>query len=94
VSRYPADDEEPRVRRGIRASIIAAFRISQVHASLYQLCHRPSWALAGAAVPGLVVLATVPITGPNLWSDWVVQVRRAADADWTSGASGWGIWSR
>ena len=90
VSRDPAATTEPLVRRGLQASLIAVFKVSQVHPWLYQLRYRPSSALAGAAILGAIVLVTVPVTGLGLWGEWLDQVRRAADTTWIIGGIGLG----
>lgn len=88
--RDPAEPEEPALRRGLTATVIAAFKVSQLHPWLYLLRHRPSSAVLGAVVLGAVVLLTVPLTGIDLWFDWLEQVRRASDTAWAIGGLGLG----
>ena len=77
-------------REGILATTIAAFKVSQIHPWLYLLRWRWRAALLGVAVFGVVVLATLPLTGIDLWFDWVDQVRRASDPNWAIGGLGLG----
>ncbi|HSG87220.1 MAG TPA: glycosyltransferase 87 family protein [Candidatus Limnocylindrales bacterium] len=90
AARDPAEPDEPALRRGLQATIIAAFKVSQLHPWLYQLRRRPSSAVLGGLAFGLVVLATVPLTGIDLWFEWLDQVRRASDPEWAIGGLGLG----
>jgi hypothetical protein len=95
TDRDPADPTEtappaPALREGLLATVIAAFKVSQLHPWVYLARHRWRAALLGAAVFGAVVLATVPLTGLELWWDWLEQIRRAADPSWPIGGLGIG----
>jgi hypothetical protein len=81
--RDPTDPATPALREGLLATTIAAFKVSQLHAWAYLLFRRPRAALLGVAVFGAVILATLPILGLPVWGDWVAQIRRAADPNWT-----------
>ena len=89
AARDPGAAGESRLRRGLEATIIAAFKIAQVHAWLALFRRRPTGALLGVVVVGFVVLATVPLTGLEQWSEWLAQIRRATDPAWP--ASGIGL---
>ncbi len=90
VARDPAEADEPVLRRGLQATVIAAFKVSQLHPWLYQLRRRPTSAILGVVVLGAIVLATVPLTGSDLWFEWLDQVRRASDPEWAIGGLGLG----
>lgn len=80
-----ADPAESGPLVGGLATIVGAIKISQAHAWLYVLRHRPRAALGGALVAALVVAATLPLTGKDLWFDWVAQLRLATDLTWDLG---------
>jgi hypothetical protein len=80
-----SDPAEPAWLIGGLATVVGAVKVSQAHAWLYALRHRRRAALAGAVVAGLIVLATLPITGPQPWFDWVNQLRLAGDTTWDLG---------
>jgi hypothetical protein len=95
TDRDPADPNEPAppapaLREGLLATIIAAFKVSQLHPWIYLARHRWRAAVLGAAVFGGFVLVTVPLTGIELWWDWLDQVRRASDPSWPIGGLGIG----
>ena len=85
VDRDIADPAEPGTGIGLVASLISWMKVSQPHTWLYVLRRRPVDALIGAAVVTVVAAATIPITGIGLWTDWLVQLRRAADPAWDVG---------
>lgn len=85
VHRDPTDPATPALREGLLATVIAALKVSQLHSWVYLLLKRPGAALLGVAVVGAVVAATVPLTGIEVWFDWLAQVRRAADPSWSIG---------
>lgn len=85
IHRDPTSRDTPALREGLLATIVAALKVSQLHAWLYLLLRRPAAALLGVVVLGAVVLATLPITGIDIWFDWLAQVRRAADPSWRIG---------
>ncbi len=85
IHRDPTTAGTPALREGLLATTVAALKVSQLHAWLYLFMRRPSAALLGVVVLGAVVLATVPLTGIDIWFDWLAQVRRAADPSWRIG---------
>ena len=80
-----ADPTESAPFMGVLATLVGAIKISQPHPWLYVLRRRPRAALVGALVVVLVVAATVPLTGINLWFDWIAQLRLAGDPTWDLG---------
>jgi hypothetical protein len=85
VERDVTQPAEPELKVGLLATFIGAVKVSQPHAWLYVLRRRPRGAVAGAAIIGLVALATLPITGIDLWFAWLEQLRRATDPSWELG---------
>ena len=77
--------EESPVELGALSTIIGAVKISQPHAWLFVLHYRWRAAVIGAVGMAILVLATLPITGIDLWFDWLAQVRRASDTAWDLG---------
>jgi len=73
------------LRVGITATLIGAIKVSQPHAWLRVLTRRPVEAIAGAAVVGVVAVATLTITGFAVWGDWIAQLQRATATDWELG---------
>ena len=67
------------------SSFIATAKVSQPHAWLFVLRHRWRAAVAGAVVVALIALATLPLTGTDLWLDWIAQLRRAGEGGWDLG---------
>ncbi len=77
--------DEPAVEIGALATFIGAVKVSQPHAWLFVLHYRWRAAAIGAlAVVALVVL-TLPLTGTQLWFDWIDQLRRAGNPAWAAG---------
>jgi hypothetical protein len=85
IDRDISDPAESAGLVGGLATVVGAVKVSQAHAWLYALRHRRGAALAGAAIAGLVALATLPITGTQPWLDWVDQLRLASDTTWDLG---------
>jgi Glycosyltransferase family 87 len=90
TDRDPTDPRVAGVTEGLKATIVAAVKVSQVHASLYLLLRRPQAALAGLACLGFLVAATLPFTGIAIYGDWVRQLGRAVDPTWIY--AGTGLW--
>ena len=67
------------------STLIGAIKITQPHAWVFALRHRWRAALAGAIVAGVIVLATLPLTGIGAWWDWLAQLRLANDPAWEPG---------
>ena len=64
------------------AAVIGALKVVQVQPWLFLARHRPvAAAVAATAVLG-VVAASLPLTGANLWLDWLAQLQRATDPAW------------
>ena len=84
-ARDVADPAESGPLIGGLATVVGSIKISQPHAWLYVLRHRPRAAIGGAlAMVGIVAL-TIPLTGIGPWFDWVAQLRLAADPTWDLG---------
>jgi hypothetical protein len=67
------------------ATIVGAIKVSQPHAWIAALRHRPRAALAGFVVVAVIAAATVALTGIDLWWDWLAQLRLASDPTWDEG---------
>jgi hypothetical protein len=80
-----AEPRESGVLIGGLATIVGAIKVSQPHPWLYALRHRPRAALGGAIVAVMIVGLTLPLTGVELWFDWLGQLQRASDPDWHYG---------
>ena len=80
-----ADPAESGPLVGGLATIVGAIKISQPHPWIYVLRHRPRAAIGGALAVGVLVAATIPITGTAPWFDWVAQLRLAGDPTWDLG---------
>ena len=81
VERDPAGPEGG-VRDGVLAAAVGALKVSQLQAWGRLLIRAPKRAIAGAAVVGVLVLATLPLTGIDLWRSWLEQLSRANDPAW------------
>ncbi len=77
--------EESAVELGALATVIGAVKISQPHAWLFVLHYRWRAAVIGAIGMVVLVLATLPFTGIDLWFHWLDQVRRAGSSTWDLG---------
>lgn len=77
--------DESAVEVGALATVIGAVKVSQPHAWLYVLHYRWRAAAIGAIAVGALILLTLPLTGVQIWFDWVDQLRRASDPAWTYG---------
>src|SRR6185503_3965450 len=60
------------------AAASVAIKVSHPHAWLYVLRRRPREAIVGASLIVALIALTVPITGLQLWGDWLNQIRLAA----------------
>jgi hypothetical protein len=80
-----ADPSESAIEVGGLATLVGAVKVSQPHAWLYVLRHRPRAALGAALVAALIVAATLPLTGIGAWFDWIAQLRLAGDPAWDLG---------
>jgi hypothetical protein len=77
--------EESDVQVGALSVAVSAVKVSQVHAWLYALRHRPRAAIGGAVAALLLVAVTLPITGTSPWFSWLGQLRLASDTTWDLG---------
>ena len=77
--------EESVVEIGALATVIGAVKVSQPHAWLFVLHYRWRAAAVGALVIAGLVVLTLPLTGNQLWFDWVDQLRRAGNPAWAAG---------
>jgi hypothetical protein len=80
-----ADPSESGPFIGVLATVVGAVKVSQPHPWLYVLLRRPRGAIVGALVVIAIVLATVSLTGPSLWLDWIAHLRLASDPTWDLG---------
>jgi hypothetical protein len=85
VNRDLAAPAESDVQVGALATVVGAVKVSQVHAWLFALRHRPLAALGGVIVAALFVGATMLVTGTTVWFDWLNQLRLATDTTWDLG---------
>ena len=67
------------------ATVVGAIKVSQPHPWVYVLRYRPRAAIGGALVMAAIVAATLPLTGIDLWLDYLAQLRLAADPTWDLG---------
>src|SRR6185503_10240314 len=80
-----ADPAESAPLVGGLATIVGAVKVSQAHAWLFVLRHRPKAAIGAALVAGALVALTVPLTGIEPWFSWIDQLRLASDTTWDLG---------
>lgn len=77
--------DESAVEIGALATVIGTIKVSQPHAWLFVLHYRWRAATIGAIAVGALVILALPLTGTQLWFDWIDQLRRAGNPAWTSG---------
>jgi hypothetical protein len=82
IERDPGVRDRPAPLDGLLASANGLVKIGQLQPWVYLLRRRPDAALFGAGVVVVVLIATLPLTGIHLWSDWLLQLGRAADPTW------------
>ena len=87
VERDVAEPSESPRLLGVLAALNGAFKASQVHPWLFLVHHRPLAAAIGAALVLGIVALTLPITGIDLWFEWLRQLGRATDPNWDLGGS-------
>ncbi len=80
-----ADPRESAVMVGGLATVVGAVKLSQPHPWVYVLRYRPRAAIGAALVMVAIVAATLPLTGIDLWFDYLAQLQRAADPTWDLG---------
>jgi hypothetical protein len=66
----------------VLAAVIPAFKVSQGQAWAGLLRLRPRAAVLGLIVAMGAVAVTLPLTGVEVWFDWLAQTARAADPAW------------
>jgi hypothetical protein len=69
-------------RYGLYAAGIGAVKSTQLLALVWLLRLRPRAAIIGGAALAAVALAMLPLTGLQLYRDWMDQLGRAADLSW------------
>jgi hypothetical protein len=79
------DPAESAAFVGVLATAVGAIKVSQPHAWLYVLRHRPIGAFIGAIVALAIMAAATLVTGFQPWFDWVAQLRLASDTTWDLG---------
>ena len=70
---------------GILAALVGALKITQALPTLYLARRRIRAAVLGVAAIGALALVTLPLTGVQIYWDWLAQLQRAADPAWTIG---------
>jgi hypothetical protein len=71
--------------RGPLAAATTFLKVSQPHVVVHLLrWHRRAAAIAILAIGSLVVV-TLPLTGTTIWTEWIEQLRRAANPGWALG---------
>jgi hypothetical protein len=70
---------------GILAALVGALKITQALPTLYLARRRIRAAVLGVAAIGALALVTLPLTGVQIYWDWLAQLQRAADPVWTIG---------
>ncbi len=87
-SRDPRSSTRPAVADGLLAGLVPALKASLPHPWFALLRRRPSAALTGALVLGVIVGGSIPFLGLGLWRSWLDQLGRASDPSWPlAGAS-------
>jgi hypothetical protein len=67
---------------GLATAVLPALKLNQPHAWVALLRRRPAGAVVGLLGMAGIALFTLPLTGIELWRDWLEQVARAADPGW------------
>ena len=88
VERAADEDVRPAWVDGLLAVVNGAIKPSQAHPWILVLRRRPSAALLGLAIVGVVMVLSLALTGPGLWLDWLAQLVRASDPAWPYGGTG------
>ena len=85
VERDVADPNVSAAGLGGLAALIGAFKPSQIQPWLFLLRHRPVAAAIAVGIVVAVVALTLPLTGLDLWFEWLRQLGRATDPTWDLG---------
>ncbi len=75
------------VQDGLLAGVGPAMKLSQPHGWVALARVRPIAAVEGAAILVAVAVATLPLTGIEIWASWLAQIARAADPSWALGGA-------
>lgn len=70
---------------GILAGAVGVLKTTQFLPVLYLARRRFRAAFLGVVFLGVVALATLPLTGLQIYGDWLSQLQRASDPAWTIG---------
>ncbi len=73
------------LKRGLLGAATIFLKISQPHVLAYLARWDRRAALVAVLAIGSLAVATLPLTGTEIWRDWVDQLRRAADPGWIVG---------
>ena len=85
VERDVTDPATPAAGLGALSAAIGAFKASQVQPWLFLVHHRPAAAAVGAGIVVVAVAVALPLTGVDLWFEWLRQLGRATDPTWDLG---------
>ena len=88
VERALESTRRPAWLDGVLGIANGAIKPSQAQPWVLLLRRRPAAAVAGAIILGAVVAVTLPLTGLDLWFDWLAQLGRASDPSWVLGGAG------
>ena len=70
---------------GVLAAAVGALKVTQLLPVLFLARRRFKAAVIGLAALGAVVVVTLLLTGISIYGDWLAQLQRAADPNWTVG---------
>jgi hypothetical protein len=70
---------------GVLAAAIGALKVTQLLPVLYLARRRFKAALIGLAALAALAIVMLPLTGISIYGDWLAQLQRAADPNWTVG---------
>jgi hypothetical protein len=70
---------------GVLAAAIGALKVTQLLSVLYLARRRFRAALIGLVALAAVAVVMLPLTGVSIYFDWLAQLQRAADPNWTVG---------
>jgi hypothetical protein len=88
VERVAHENVRPAWVDGLLAVANGAIKPSQAHPWILILRRRPTAAVLGLATVGVIAVVSLPLTGLNLWFDWLAQLARASDPAWILGGAG------
>jgi hypothetical protein len=70
---------------GVLAAAVGALKVTQLLPVLFLARRRFKAAVIGLATLAAVAVVTLPLTGISIYVDWLAQLQRAADPNWTVG---------